>query len=109
MSSASVNEFVLADIALPVNYTFPLTVEDYVHRIGRTGRAGRDGRSVTFFTEDDKAHAGELQRVLKDAGQDVPEALAAFGGAIKKKSHAAYGDHFKDVDLTVKAKKITFD
>lgn len=23
-----------------INYTFPLTIEDYVHRIGRTGRAG---------------------------------------------------------------------
>lgn len=23
-----------------INYSFPLTVEDYVHRIGRTGRAG---------------------------------------------------------------------
>ena len=24
-----------------INYTFPLTTEDYVHRDGRTGRAGR--------------------------------------------------------------------
>jgi ATP-dependent RNA helicase DBP3 len=23
-----------------INYTFPLTIEDYIHRIGRTGRAG---------------------------------------------------------------------
>lgn len=23
------------------DYTFPLTIEDYVHRIGRTGRGGR--------------------------------------------------------------------
>lgn len=30
-----------------VNYTFPLTIEDYVHRIGRTGRAGRTGKSIT--------------------------------------------------------------
>lgn len=60
------------------SYTFPLTIEDYVHRIGRTGRAGRTGKSITFFTADDKAHAGELQRVLRDAGQEVrsrPQAL----------------------------------
>lgn len=62
-----------------------LTIEDYIHRIGRTGRAGRKGKSETFFTEQDKSHAGELQRVLKDAKQNVPEALAAFGGTIKKK------------------------
>ena len=37
---------------------FPLTIEDYVHRIGRTGRAGNTGEAVTFFTTQDKAHSG---------------------------------------------------
>ncbi|WAQ92793.1 hypothetical protein PtA15_17A275 [Puccinia triticina] len=92
-----------------INVTFPLTIEDYIHRIGRTGRAGRTGKSITFFTDEDKSHAGELMRVLKDAGQVVPEALKQWGGQIKKKTHAAYGDHWKEVDTTIKAKKITFD
>ncbi|KAA1107265.1 RNA-dependent ATPase, variant 2 [Puccinia graminis f. sp. tritici] len=52
-----------------INVTFPLTIEDYIHRIGRTGRAGRTGKSITYFTDEDKSHAGELMRVLKDAGQ----------------------------------------
>ena len=33
----------IADVELVINYSFPLTVEDYVHRIGRTGRAGKTG------------------------------------------------------------------
>lgn len=37
-----------------INYSFPLTVEDYVHRIGRTGRGGATGISHTFFTDFDK-------------------------------------------------------
>lgn len=37
---------------------FPLTIEDYVHRIGRTGRAGKKGKAITLFTEHDKAHSG---------------------------------------------------
>lgn len=41
-----------------LNFTFPLTVEDYVHRIGRTGRAGSEGHAVTLFTEIDKAQSG---------------------------------------------------
>ncbi|PLW39564.1 hypothetical protein PCANC_15654 [Puccinia coronata f. sp. avenae] len=85
-----------------INVTFPLTIEDYIHRIGRTGRAGRTGKSITFFTDEDKSHAGELMRVLKDAGQEVPEALKQWGGQIKKKTHAAYGDHWKEVDTTIK-------
>lgn len=91
-----------------VNYTFPLTIEDYVHRIGRTGRAGRSGKSITFFTQEDKSHAGELIRILKDSNQPVPEALMQFPTTIKRKEHSAYGAHFKEL-VPGKAKKITFD
>ncbi|SNX83146.1 probable DBP3 - putative RNA helicase required for pre-rRNA processing [Melanopsichium pennsylvanicum] len=91
-----------------VNYTFPLTIEDYVHRIGRTGRGGKTGKSLTFFTEMDKAHAGELIRVLKDADQKVPEDLTKFPTTIKKKTHSSYGDHFKEL-VAGKSKKIVFD
>jgi ATP-dependent RNA helicase DBP3 len=45
-------------VKLVVNCTFPLTVEDYVHRIGRTGRAGKEGLAITLFTEHDKAQSG---------------------------------------------------
>lgn len=91
-----------------VNVTFPLTADEYVHRIGRTGRAGKTGVSVTFFTAEDKAHAGELQRILRDADQPVPDELLQFGSTIKKKTHSAYGDHFREL-APGKAKKITFD
>lgn len=37
-----------------INYSFPLTTEDYVHRIGRTGRAGKKGVAHTFFTQENK-------------------------------------------------------
>ena len=45
-------------VKVVINVTFPLTAEDYVHRIGRTGRAGKDGLSITLFTEHDKALSG---------------------------------------------------
>ena len=41
-------------IDIVINYSFPLTSEDYVHRIGRTGRAGKTGKAITFFTVNDK-------------------------------------------------------
>lgn len=96
-------------VKLVINVTFPLTVEDYVHRIGRTGRAGADGHAITFFTEQDKALSGGLVNVLKAANQDVPEDLMKFGTTVKKKQHDAYGAFFKDVDTDKKATKITFD
>jgi ATP-dependent RNA helicase DBP3 len=45
-------------VKLVLNVTFPLTAEDYVHRIGRTGRAGQDGKAITLFTEHDKHLSG---------------------------------------------------
>ena len=88
---------------------FPLTIEDYVHRIGRTGRAGKTGRAITLFTEHDKSHSGELINILKAAGQPVPDDLLKFGTTVKKKTHGTYGAFFKDVDMSQKGTKITFD
>lgn len=48
----------IPSVKLVINCTFPLTVEDYVHRIGRTGRAGKEGLAITLFTEHDKAQSG---------------------------------------------------
>ena len=28
----------IANVGAVINYTFPLTIEDYIHRIGRTGK-----------------------------------------------------------------------
>ena len=35
----------IPDVEAVINYSFPLTTEDYVHRIGRTGRAGKTGKN----------------------------------------------------------------
>ena len=98
-------------VKLVINVTFPLTVEDYVHRIGRTGRAGQDGKAITLFTTNEKALSGALINVLKAANQPVPEELMKFGTTVKKKSHDAYGAFYKDVGAgeMKKATKITFD
>jgi ATP-dependent RNA helicase DBP3 len=99
----------IPNVEVVINYTFPLTIEDYVHRIGRTGRAGKKGVSYTFFQPSDKSHAGELQQVMKQAGQDVPEELMKFGSTIKKKEHKLYGNFGPSSLPMKKAVKITFD
>ena len=100
----------IPNVEVVINYTFPLTIEDYVHRIGRTGRAGKTGRAFTFFQPTDKSHAGELQQVMKQAGQEVPESLMKFGSTIKKKEHKLYGNFGRrDSQPMKKATKITFN
>ncbi|KAK6359848.1 RNA-dependent ATPase [Orbilia brochopaga] len=99
----------IPNVKLVINVTFPLTIEDYVHRIGRTGRAGEVGKAVTFFTEHDKAHSGSLINVLKAANQSVPEDLMKFGTTVKKKEHASYGAFYRDTSDAKAATKIKFD
>jgi len=70
----------IKDIRFVVNYDVPKTIEDYVHRIGRTGRAGNGGTSVTFFgydypTPDKVRMARSIAKAMQDVGQDPPEAL----------------------------------
>jgi ATP-dependent RNA helicase DDX5/DBP2 len=59
-----------------INYDFPRDAcDDYIHRIGRTGRAGATGVAHTLFTKQDGRYAKELCSILKDADQEVPDAL----------------------------------
>jgi ATP-dependent RNA helicase DDX5/DBP2 len=49
------------DITVVVNYDFPKSFDDYIHRIGRTGRAGASGRSFSLLSyERDEGAMAEL-------------------------------------------------
>ncbi|KAG6571631.1 DEAD-box ATP-dependent RNA helicase 5, partial [Cucurbita argyrosperma subsp. sororia] len=100
----------IPDVEVVINYSFPLTTEDYVHRIGRTGRAGKKGVAHTFFMQQNKGLAGELVNVLREAKQVVPDALLKFGTHVKKKESKLYGAHFKEITADApKSTKITFN
>ena len=73
----------IPDVEYVINYSFPTTIEAYVHRIGRTGRAGKDGCAHSFFTREDSLLAGCLVHVLQEAGQDVPKEMFNFDLTIK--------------------------
>lgn len=59
--------------ALPhvVCYDFPPTLEQYVHRVGRTGRAARAGHALSFFPRTLASLAPDLVRLLKAHNQRV--------------------------------------
>ncbi|KAL2936260.1 DEAD-box ATP-dependent RNA helicase 30 [Bienertia sinuspersici] len=68
------------DIKCVINYDFPSSVEDYIHRIGRTGRAGAKGTAYTFFTQSNAKFTRELIKILREAGQVIPPTLLAMSG-----------------------------
>ncbi|GAB4860655.1 Envelope glycoprotein gp160 [Ancistrocladus abbreviatus] len=87
------------DIKCVINYDFPSSLEDYIHRIGRTGRAGAKGTAYTFFTQSNARFARDLIKILREAGQVVPPALSAsaqsgpssFGGGSNFRSRGRGG------------------
>jgi len=59
-----------------VNYDLPKSIDEYVHRIGRTGRLGNTGRATSFYdSQQDSGLAADLVRVLADSHQNVPNWL----------------------------------
>ncbi len=47
-----------------INYDFPMHVEDYIHRIGRTGRANAIGDAISFVTNEDYSELRALERFI---------------------------------------------
>ena len=71
----------IRNIEVVINYEMPQSIEDYIHRIGRTGRMGRsvEGVSVSLFTRNDSRMANDLISVMEDANQIIPEELRRLG------------------------------
>jgi probable ATP-dependent RNA helicase DDX4 len=62
-----------------INYDLPNSIDEYVHRIGRTGRCGNPGKAISFFDTDnanDRSLSRQLVRTLLTAQQTVPEWLS---------------------------------
>lgn len=81
-----------------VNYDFPMHVEDYVHRIGRTGRAHAVGDAISFVTPEDHDELRALEKfigrgiVRKKAdgfnySQSAPPAEADSGARHRQNAH----------------------
>ena len=67
------------NIGLVINYDCPVSIDDYVHKIGRTGRKGKLGKAVTFV--DQRAVASVLRgivEILKSSDQIVPDEIYTY-------------------------------
>lgn len=59
------------DVKFVINYDYPTSSEDYVHRIGRTGRSSNTGTAYAFFTPNNAKQAYDLIAVLQEAKQKI--------------------------------------
>ena len=55
------------DLTHVINYDLPDSVENYVHRIGRTGRAGKEGVAISLIHPLDKPKLRAIERHTKQS------------------------------------------
>jgi len=59
-----------------INYSVGISLDHYIHRIGRCGRAGEQGYAFTFLVREyDARYAPGLVTILGQTGQTVTEDL----------------------------------
>ncbi|KAJ3291661.1 DEAD-box ATP-dependent RNA helicase [Borealophlyctis nickersoniae] len=78
-----------------INYDLPTTLDDYIHRIGRTARAGNKGFATSFYNESNAEIAKDLCNILEDA--EIPEFLREYAPKPEEKEAAV--DELKEQDM----------
>ncbi|XP_012542318.1 DEAD-box ATP-dependent RNA helicase 20 isoform X2 [Monomorium pharaonis] len=71
------------DVKYVINFDYPNSSEDYIHRIGRTGRCQSAGTAYAYFTPNNARQAKELIAVLEEAGQAINPQLADLANSVK--------------------------
>ncbi|KAK0168720.1 hypothetical protein PV327_002494 [Microctonus hyperodae] len=69
------------DVKYVVNFDYPNSSEDYIHRIGRTGRCQSAGTAYAYFTPNNARQAKELISVLEEAGQVINPQLSELANS----------------------------
>eukprot|EP01017_Pseudomicrothorax_dubius_P041139 TRINITY_DN6553_c0_g1_i5.p1 TRINITY_DN6553_c0_g1~~TRINITY_DN6553_c0_g1_i5.p1 ORF type:complete len:476 (-),score=129.20 TRINITY_DN6553_c0_g1_i5:149-1576(-) len=67
-----------------INFDAPKTLQDFIHRTGRTGRAGKKGLATTFLTNYDEELFYDLVKFLESNNQQVPRELAEHPATLVK-------------------------
>eukprot|EP00918_Siedleckia_nematoides_P044792 GHVU01097959.1.p2 GENE.GHVU01097959.1~~GHVU01097959.1.p2 ORF type:complete len:192 (+),score=32.16 GHVU01097959.1:709-1284(+) len=63
-------------VSLVINYDLPSSLENYIHRIGRSGRFGRKGVAINFVTEDDMERLQSIEKHYNTQIEEMPMNIA---------------------------------
>ena len=77
------------DVAMVVCWSVGLTVEHWVHRVGRCGRGGKEGEAWTFVVDYDLPVVAGLVKALQESGGEVTPELREMAerGARRQARH----------------------
>lgn len=63
-------------VSIVINYDVPNSVENYIHRIGRSGRFGRKGVAINFATEHDTEKLKAIEQFYETHIEPLPADLS---------------------------------
>ncbi|XP_018341944.1 PREDICTED: ATP-dependent RNA helicase vasa isoform X2 [Trachymyrmex septentrionalis] len=90
----------IKNVSHVINFDLPKTIDEYVHRIGRTGRVGNRGKATSFFdSSTDMPLTDDLMKILKQAGQPVPDWLESGGSGGSRTFMPGKGRRFGGEDI----------
>lgn len=58
----------IPNVEFVINYDLPESLENYVHRVGRTGRGTEKGQAISFCSEEEK---DQLQIIEEKLGKEI--------------------------------------
>ncbi|TPX32311.1 hypothetical protein SeMB42_g07632 [Synchytrium endobioticum] len=68
----------IPNVTMVVNFDMPKTIDDYIHRIGRTARVGNAGTAISFYNDSNSFLGPDLVKLLKSVKQPIPEFLQQY-------------------------------
>ncbi|KYN02147.1 PREDICTED: ATP-dependent RNA helicase vasa [Cyphomyrmex costatus] len=90
----------IKNVSHVINFDLPKTIDEYVHRIGRTGRVGNRGKATSFFdSSTDMPLTDDLIKILKQAGQPIPDWLQSGGDGGSRTFMPGRGRKFGGEDI----------
>ncbi|KAI9297504.1 DEAD-domain-containing protein [Neoconidiobolus thromboides FSU 785] len=81
----------IKDVKHVINYDLCSTIDEYVHRIGRTARAGNIGTATSFFNYKNEGIAYDLVKLLIETNHEIPEFLKKYAHKYALLSKLIYG------------------
>merc|ERR1712083_544769 len=63
-------------VSLVINYDLPSSMENYLHRIGRSGRFGRKGVAINLVTNSDVRTMKDIEKYYHAQIEEMPMDIA---------------------------------
>lgn len=86
----------IPNVKFVIQYDLPSSIDDYVHRIGRTGRCGNKGIAIAFVNHTNNNVMKPLFELLEENEQEIPDWFRQmvsylYKGSKKKNRNGRYG------------------